>query len=364
MNPTTLSEFHSRLRGVFERAGYRRYKMSKFEEYDLYAGNKDFLVSENVLTFTDLDGRLMALKPDVTLSIVKNCGYENGVEKVYYHENVYRAESGGTGFREISQAGLECIGDIDEYCVCEVLSLAAKSLLSIGPDCELDVSHLGLLNELFTAAGLSEASKKEARRLIGEKNLGELSYLLKCENIGEDYSERIIRIASLDDEAAEAVPKLRALFGGCVSEDTLDLFCETCEFLSEEFPKTVRVDFSAQGDPSYYSGIYFKGFADGVPSSVLSGGQYGGLMKKLRKNAKAIGFALYLDLLEPLFEKADSFDADFLLLYDESSSPKEIYRAAEKLSQNGSVCTMKSKPLGMRFYKTYRLVGGALSIEE
>ena len=61
-----------RLRTLYERNGYRPYRMSKFEEYDLYAENKGFLVSGNVITFTDLSGRLMALKPDVTLSIIKN----------------------------------------------------------------------------------------------------------------------------------------------------------------------------------------------------------------------------------------------------------------------------------------------------
>ena len=38
--------------------------MSKFEEYDFYAVNKDFLVSDSVITFTDTNGKLMALKPD------------------------------------------------------------------------------------------------------------------------------------------------------------------------------------------------------------------------------------------------------------------------------------------------------------
>ena len=61
-----------RLRGLYERYGYRRFKMSKFEEYDLYVRNKDFLVSDRMITFTDALGILMALKPDVTLSIIKN----------------------------------------------------------------------------------------------------------------------------------------------------------------------------------------------------------------------------------------------------------------------------------------------------
>ena len=46
--------------------------MSRFEEYDFYARNKDFLVSDRIITFTDSRGRLLALKPDVTLSIIKS----------------------------------------------------------------------------------------------------------------------------------------------------------------------------------------------------------------------------------------------------------------------------------------------------
>ena len=60
------------LRSLYSKYGYSRYRMSKFEEYDLYVRNKDFLISDNIITFTDTDGKLMALKPDVTLSIIKN----------------------------------------------------------------------------------------------------------------------------------------------------------------------------------------------------------------------------------------------------------------------------------------------------
>ena len=78
------------LRELFSNYGFKQYKMSKFEEYDLYAKNKDFLLSENVITFTDTDGHLMALKPDVTLSIIKNGKDKQGLEKVFYNETVYR----------------------------------------------------------------------------------------------------------------------------------------------------------------------------------------------------------------------------------------------------------------------------------
>ena len=55
------------LRKLYSTHGYKKYKMRKFEEYDFYSENKDFLASEGIITFTDADGRLLALKPDVTL---------------------------------------------------------------------------------------------------------------------------------------------------------------------------------------------------------------------------------------------------------------------------------------------------------
>ena len=133
-----------RLRELYRRHGYLPYQMSKFEAYDLYVRNKSFLVSEQILTFTDLDGKLMALKPDVTLSILKNTFRGKGLQKVYYHENVYRPDAGGHNFREIMQAGLECIGELDGFAVGEVVMLAARSLETISGQYLLDLSHLGV----------------------------------------------------------------------------------------------------------------------------------------------------------------------------------------------------------------------------
>ena len=134
------------LRSLYSKYGYKQYKMRKFEEYDLYVQNKDFLISDSVITFTDTNGKLMALKPDVTISIVKNTkDIDGAVQKVYYDENVYRVSKGTRSYKEIKQAGLECIGDIDSYCVSEVLSLAVRSLLAISEQCVVDVADLAIL---------------------------------------------------------------------------------------------------------------------------------------------------------------------------------------------------------------------------
>ena len=121
-----------RLRELYQKNGYTLYKVSKFEEYDLYAHNKNFLVSQNVLTFTDTNGKLLALKPDVTLSIIKNIVDQKGITyKLCYNETVYRTSAESDGFREIMQTGLECIGEIDRYSEGEVIMLAKLFIASM-----------------------------------------------------------------------------------------------------------------------------------------------------------------------------------------------------------------------------------------
>ena len=132
------------LRGLYEQYGYRKFRMGKFEEYELYLENKNFLKDQNIITFHDLDGRVLALKPDVTLSIAKNThATRQSSEKFYYLENVYRLEKQSGGYREISQLGLEYIGSLDAMAYFEVLCLAQKTLDAISENHRMQLSHIG-----------------------------------------------------------------------------------------------------------------------------------------------------------------------------------------------------------------------------
>ena len=99
-----LAVFH--LRDLYRRYGYLPYRMSKFEEYELYVRNKDFLVSDRVITFNDTNGKLLALKPDVTLSIIRGGEDAPGTkQKVYYNENVYRVSERTHRFKRSCRQG-------------------------------------------------------------------------------------------------------------------------------------------------------------------------------------------------------------------------------------------------------------------
>ena len=129
--------------------------MSKFEPYDLYADYRDFLTNNQLITFTDFDGTLLALKPDITLSIIKNNTASE--EKVYYNESIYRSKE--NHYREIPQVGVECVGHIDAYCEAEVVMLAAESMALISDQYVIRVSDVSLLRAYLSAMNLSDTTK-------------------------------------------------------------------------------------------------------------------------------------------------------------------------------------------------------------
>lgn len=279
------------LRSLYERYGYRQYKMSKFEPYDYYVQNKNFLVSDNILTFTDTDGRLMALKPDVTLSIIKNIGSrDERVSKVYYNENVYRVSKGTGSFREIMQTGLECIGDTGDECIREVLLLAAKSLACISEDFILSISDIRLVTGLVDSLMLTEPEKQKVFTCISEKNTHELS--------GIPGTEKLCRLLRAYGSPEDVLPILTQVYGGALPEAAQSLIDAAAFLESAGFGGKIRIDFSLLNDTNYYSGIVFKGFVGSLSASVLSGGQYDNLMRKIGRKSGAIGFAVYLDMLE------------------------------------------------------------------
>ena len=288
------------LRSLYGSHGYTRFKMNKFEEYDLYAGNKEFLLSDSVLTFTDGNGKLMALKPDVTLSIVKSTRDDpQTLQKLYYNENVYRAAKGGT-YQELMQVGLECIGNVTEETTAEVLDLAAESLGRISDDPVLNLSHLGLLSDVITAIGLPENRITAVLERIGEKNLHELTALCQSCGITEDRIEILRKLVSCSGTAADVLPQLRSLLADLTETSAMEELEAVTGAVKN--PDCLQLDFSMVDDPNYYNGILFKGFLPGIPDSVLSGGRYDNLMKKMGRKSGAIGFAVYMDRLERLDE--------------------------------------------------------------
>lgn len=351
------------LRALYNRYGYTQYKMGKFEEYDLYARNKDFLISDSVITFTDLNGKLMALKPDVTLSIVKNTtDRPEDLQKLYYNENVYRVSKGSRSFREITQVGLESLGRIDDYCILEVLLLAARSLQCISPDAILDISHLGLLSRLIDSLGIRPEDKPKLLSCIGDKNLHDLARLCRESGMAAGDLELLTGLVNLSGPINEVLPQIAALLQGRADVATLSSFTRILSSLAgTDLAPMLRLDFSVVDDIHYYNGFVFKGFVDGLPVSILSGGQYDKLMAKMGRRSGAIGFAVYMDQIGRLAKSPSEYDVDTVLLYNDDADLTALYHTIDTLSAAGSVTARQQKPENIRYRRLLKLQGSEVA---
>lgn len=326
-----------KLRSLYESRGYQGYKMSGFEEYDIYALNKDFLGGEAVITFTDTEGRLMALKPDVTMSIIRSRADEDGItEKLYYDENVCRVSHDSHRIKEILQSGLECIGNIDLYNTCEVVTLAAESLGLFGRKYILDISHMGIVTGLIDNLPVSETQRKELTRLIGSKNIHGIENLLSAITADSDAKEKLMKLSVISGPPDDVLPALKEICMDTPAEDGLKELERVTEVLRHsDIFESLRFDFSVVQDMSYYNGIVFQGFIEGIPEKVLSGGRYDPLLKRIGKNKGAIGFALDVESLERILDVPDNLDADIALVYSADDDAAEVAKKAAELSGGG-----------------------------
>ena len=333
MNANLINEnsIVSNLINIYERFGFKKIKLSKFEDYNLYNNNKDFLQTEHILTFMNLNGNLKSLRPDVTLSIVKKVLKDNEKEtqKIYYIEDIYKIVS--NEYEEIPQVGVEIIGKLNKYSNLEIISMAIESLKSINEDYILEISNIDFISAIFDEIGINENLKIEILKNIYGKNKHDLEKLLD-KNIKSEYKKYILSFIELSGNYKYILKKLKSLIINKKMQKSYEEL-KSLSFVFElynNFDK-ILLDFSIESQLGYYNGIIFKGYIKGNNDIILSGGRYDKLLNKFNSNKNAIGFAIYMD---KLYEKNKSSDyIDILILYksgDENILLNEVRKFMNK----------------------------------
>ena len=302
----------------------------------------------------------MALKPDLTLSMVKNFRYTAGcVQKQFYSENVYRSSKANRMHREIMQTGLECMGDLDVYQLAEVTLIAAMSLATVSDEYVLQVSHMGLVRDLMDSVS-DEDVRKDLIRCLGEKNRHEMKAICEEQGIGRNVIEALETLISTYGYFDEIIGGLEAMPLGEEGRNALEELRSIFAVIDESgLSEKVKIDFSIVNDMTYYSGILFQGFVNGVPQSVLSGGRYDKLVERMGRQGGAVGFAVYLDYLDLLELNESKNDVDVVLIYNQEDEPAAVYRAASAIREGGEeILIERNIPSRMTFGKVVQMVNG------
>lgn len=333
MNANLINEnsIVSNLINIYERFGFKKIKLSKFEDYNLYNNNKDFLQTEHILTFMNLNGNLKSLRPDVTLSIVKKVLKDNEKEtqKIYYIEDIYKIVS--NEYEEIPQVGVEIIGKLNNYSNLEIISMAIESLKSINKNYILEISNIDFISAIFDEIDLEENLKIEILNNIYLKNKHDLEKLLN-KNVDNKYKKYILSFIELSGNYKDILKKLKSLIINKRMQKSYEEL-KSLSFVFElynNFDK-ILLDFSIESQLGYYNGIIFKGYIKESNDIILSGGRYDKLLNKFNSNKNAIGFAIYMD---KLYEKNKTSNfIDILILYksgDENILLNEVRKFMNK----------------------------------
>ncbi len=285
-----------KLRELFSSHGYALYEMNSFEPYSFYLENMDFLSSKDILYFADKDGTLMALKPDITLSIIKNLDTTIDKHKLYYSENVYRVPKSFEKFQEILQFGVEVIGRLSDEDMFSLIYLAAKSLAIIDDHPVLLISDNSIFQKLIEKAGLSKVHDK-VFKAFQEKNLMQLNEVLK--DYADDENIKIFNsLLSLHLPLRKGIRELERILEDVNFRDNIEYLQDLQQYLDDHDLQTdVFLDFSIPEGLKYYDKISFVGIIPGVSSEILRGGEYSNLVKTKEESYQASGFAIYLEKL-------------------------------------------------------------------
>lgn len=325
------------LRKLYDSYGYKKISLPSFEEYELYNENKDFILG-NILTIMNPSGNLLALRPDITLSIAKKISKEKTSKygKVYYQENIYTT-SKYAGYNEKEQLGVELIGKETLFLNFEIVSLALKSLEIMSKKNILVLSHAGFISSIFENVELEYEIKEKIFEYINNKNSHDIKIILeKNKNISAELKNLIYELPNLSGNIEEIEKKL----------SKYELNPEIVKILSElknlydliiKFydKKKVLFDFSIIKNLKYYNGLVMQGFIDKIPNAVLSGGRYDKLFEKFGVDTGAIGFAVVPDNLNEFYKNENQKDFDILLLYDESNFEK-LAEIVDNLVKDGN----------------------------
>jgi ATP phosphoribosyltransferase regulatory subunit len=330
---------------LFEKWGYKEVITPTVEFYETFNHNSQTLGEEDMYKFFDNRGRILILRPDMTIPIARVVETKfKDVKlpiKLRYTSNVFRVHASLGGKRnEYTDCGVEFIGLEDKKSDLEVLVLALEALKKLGlNDFKLEIGNIGFFNGAFKNLEIDQEYKEVIAQFIEDKNLKSLEDYLVDLDIKEEYKVFF--------------NKLPWLFGGKqVLEDAKKLafnedIKENLEYLEELYSQleelgygeNVTFDLGMVPRLNYYTGIIFRGYGEGVGNTLLRGGRYDKLIQFANNYVPAIGFSIDINSVIPTVKLSKNLNEgeNLYKIYYSEKNRIEAIKKSEDLRKQGYV---------------------------
>lgn len=292
-------QISAQVQACFAQAGYAPIETPTLERMDAL----DAAGRINGATFKlfDAQGSLLALRPDVTMQVARMAATRfrnvDGPLRLRYTQRVFRDVDIQVDAREMTQIGIECIGEAGVEVDTEVIRLFAQALaLARVSNYTIALGTVGVLRALLEAAPASGAWKNNVLAAYHASNFVELDELCSASEAPVQFASAIAALPRIRGRR-EAIEVARALAEplGCV--DGLDDMVKTYDALcADGLEHVLLVDFSIMSSFDYYTGMVFEAYASGLGDLLGSGGRYDTMLENLGAAARpAAGFSFYLE---------------------------------------------------------------------
>jgi ATP phosphoribosyltransferase regulatory subunit len=218
--------------------------------------------------------------------------------RLYYNQNIYvrnKQLAGRTD--EIEQSGIEFIGDGSMDADIEVISMAYEALKRNDVQSfKIELCHAGFFNAILDKMNLLPAEKADICSYIEGKNYSALGDLL--DKIGDSTEAKVIKKLPRLFGDVSVINEAKELYNDADANKALDYLKEVYEKLCDlGFKDNILIDLGLVNRSNYYTGVIFRGYAQGSGVTILSGGRYDNLISEFGLDAPAIGFGVDVNAL-------------------------------------------------------------------
>jgi ATP phosphoribosyltransferase regulatory subunit len=300
---------------VFDGWGYEEIATPSVDYYVLFERGMGREEARRSFRFTDTDGRLLALRPDVTSSVARAAAtlFASAPRplRFCYAASVFfqRPRSHAEWKRQGRQLGCELIGAPGGEADAEVLAIAAEVLERLRLRFRVTLNHVGVFKGVAEQFELNEAERERVRRLIDARDAAGLEVIL-APHAGESASN-LARSLTRPARGRDAIEEARSVLNNARSLEALDALEKTWGIVEAlELSDVFDLDLGDVSGLDYYTGLVFKIYAEGAGSRVGSGGRYDELTANFGRGEPAVGFVLDLDAVSEILARASDFDAE------------------------------------------------------
>lgn len=339
---------------VISSYGYTDIQTPSFEYFDVFSKEVGTIPSRELYKFFDKENETLALRPDFTPSIAR-CAAKYFMDddrtlRFTYIGSTFQNISSLQGkYCEVTQEGVELIGDGSVQADAEMVSLLIESLIKTGlENFRVSIGEVDYFKGLCTEAKLSLEDESDLRDLISSKNPIAASDLLSKLDISDEMRDKLLRITDTFADHS-MLSELAVSAGNDISKNAIERLSKLFELLKiRGYDRYVSFDLGMLSKYQYYTGIVFKAFALGAGSPIAMGGRYDSLLSYFGKNAAAVGFVILPDEVEKLLERQGyNFPAEpeatevFYKAGDDASYAEAVRKAAD-IRNNGGIAKVCS----------------------